>query len=175
MLPRAPRLLWGAMGGFMERYKTGRRGASFARDGGARVALVRESKGPAGVYLHTPGDAGRFFLGVLVDPLREEFAVAGLNVRHRLVEWTVVSIGCLTSSLVHPREVFTALLAMGGVAGFLCGHNHPSGDPEPSAEDVSLTRRLASAGTLMGIEMLDSVVVGTGTDRWVSLKDRGVL
>lgn len=139
------------------------------------MALVREGKGPQGVYLHSPGDAGRFFLGVLDDPLREVFAVAGVNVRHRLVEWTVVSIGCLTSSLVHPREVFTTLLAMGGVAAFVVAHNHPSGDPEPSAEDVSLTRRLASAGTLMGIEMLDSVVVGTGSGRWVSLKDRGVL
>jgi len=74
---------------------------------------------------------------------------------------------------VYPREVFTLLLGMGGVSGFVCAHNHPSGDPEPSAEDIALTRRLATAGVLMGIEMLDHTIVGQG--RYVSLKDRGVL
>jgi len=157
------------------RYRTkGRRGASLVRDGGARVELVRDGPAPKGVILKEPGDAGRYFASVLTDPLREVFVVGGLNVKHRLVDWAVVSIGCLTSSLVHPREVFTLLLGMGGVAGFLCAHNHPSGDPEPSAEDVALTRRLAAAGMLMGIELLDHVVIG-GEGRYVSLKNRGVL
>jgi DNA repair protein RadC len=84
----------------------------------------------------------------------------------------VISVGCLTSSLVHPREVFQEAV-VSRAAGLVLFHNHPSGDPEPSAEDVSLTRRLAAAGTLMGIEVLDHVVLGAG--RFVSLKDRGVL
>jgi DNA repair protein RadC len=81
-------------------------------------------------------------------------------------------VGCLTSSLVHPREVFQEAI-VSRAAAIILFHNHPSGDPEPSAEDLSLTRRLASAGTLLGIEVLDHVVLGAG--RVVSLKDRGVL
>ena len=81
-------------------------------------------------------------------------------------------MGCLTSSLVHPREVFQEAV-VSRAAAIILFHNHPSGDPEPSAEDLSLTRRLCSAGTLMGIEVLDHVVLGAG--RFVSLKDRGVL
>jgi DNA repair protein RadC len=84
----------------------------------------------------------------------------------------VVSVGCLTSSLVHPREVFREAVSA-RAAAILLFHNHPSGDPEPSAEDLSLTRRLASAGSLMGIEVLDHLVLGAG--RFVSLKQRGVL
>jgi DNA repair protein RadC len=60
-------------------------------------------------------------------------------------------------------------------AGLILFHNHPSSDPEPSGEDVALTRRLAAGGTLLGIEVLDHIIVGDGTERWVSLKDRGVL
>jgi len=73
---------------------------------------------------------------------------------------------------VHPREVFQEAI-VSRAAAIILFHNHPSGDPEPSAEDLSLTRRLASAGTLLGIEVLDHVVLGAG--RVVSLKDRGAL
>jgi DNA repair protein RadC len=140
---------------------------------GARVELVHDAPPPLGVFLRDPADSYRFWAPLLVDPMREQFAVAGLNVRHRVVAWGVVSVGCLTSSLVHPREVFTLLLGMGGVAGFVLAHNHPSGDPEPSGEDVALTRRLAAAGVLMGMELLDHTVVGAG--RYVSMKERGML
>lgn len=81
-------------------------------------------------------------------------------------------MGCLTASLVHPREVFREALAA-RAAALVLFHNHPSGDPEPSAEDLSLTRRLVSAGTLLGIEVLDHLVLGAG--RFVSLKERGVV
>jgi DNA repair protein RadC len=75
---------------------------------------------------------------------------------------------------VHPRELFRpAVLA--GAAAIVVTHNHPSGDPEPSAEDLALTRRLVAAGTLLGIELLDHVITGDGTARWLSLKDRGHL
>jgi DNA repair protein RadC len=76
-----------------------------------------------------------------------------------------------TASLVHPREVFQEAIA-GRAAAILVFHNHPSGDPEPSAEDLALTRRLASAGALLGIELLDHLI---RAGRFVSLKDRGVL
>jgi DNA repair protein RadC len=93
-------------------------------------------------------------------------------VRLRLKREAVISVGCLTSSLVHPREVFQEAV-VARAAALILFHNHPSGDPEPSAEDIALTRRLASAGTLMGIEILDHLVLGAG--RFVSLKERGLL
>src|SRR4029077_16254310 len=88
---------------------------------------------------------------------REMFVVALLTIRHRLIGLHTVSVGCLTSSLVHPREVFKPAI-LSGSAALLVAHNHPSGDPEPSAEDVALTRRLSAAGQLLGIEVLDHVI-----------------
>lgn len=111
------------------------------------------------------------------DP-REHFVLMGLTVKHRVIGLHTISVGCLTSSLVHPREVFRPAILMGAAAIVVC-HNHPSGDPEPSAEDLALTRRLTAAGTLLGIEVLDHVILGdeTGTCKWkyVSLKERGAV
>lgn len=123
--------------------------------------------------LAAPADAARMFRGTY-DPLdqREIFKVALLDVRLKVKRIEIISIGCLTSSLVHPREVFLAAIKEQAAAIFLC-HNHPSGDPEPSAEDINLTRRLVQGGALLGIEVIDHVILGK--DRFVSLKDRGVL
>lgn len=136
---------------------------------GARLA----SEGrPAAASFKTAEDAGRFLLPRYGARPVETFGLLALDVRHRLKREVVVSTGCLTSSLVHPREVFQEAV-VARAAALVLFHNHPSGDPEPSAEDLALTRRLAAAGTLMGIEVLDHVILGAG--RFVSLKDRGVL
>ena len=142
---------------------------------GFRIALVREP----GVKLAerprvtTPQEAARVLAQYVGESDREQFVVALLTVRHRLIGLHTVSVGCLTSSLVHPREVFKpALLA--SAAALVVAHNHPSGDPEPSAEDIALTRRLVSAGTLLGIEVLDHVILGED-GRHVSLKERGLV
>jgi DNA repair protein RadC len=136
---------------------------------GARLAS--EGRGEAPV-LATPEGAARYLLPRYGARPVETFGLLALDVRHRLKHESVVSVGCLTSSLVHPREVFREALAA-RAAALVLFHNHPSGDPEPSAEDLSLTRRLASAGSLMGIEVLDHVILGAG--RYVSLKQRGLL
>lgn len=104
---------------------------------------------------------------------REHFLALYLDVRNRVKQAYVVSIGIATSSLVHPREVFRPAILAGAV-GVVLAHNHPSGDPEPSAEDLALTRRLASAGTLLGISVLDHVILGA-PGRHVSLRERGAL
>jgi len=101
----------------------------------------------------------------------ETFGLLALDARRRLRHELVISVGCLTASLVHPREVFQEAIA-GRAAAIIVFHNHPSGDPEPSTEDLALTRRLASAGALLGIELLDHVILGAG--RYLSLRDRGV-
>jgi DNA repair protein RadC len=136
---------------------------------GARLAV--EKRGPAPAF-HTPEDGARYLLPRYSTRPVETFGLLALDVRHRLKHEAVVSVGCLTSSLVHPREVFQEAVTS-RAAALILFHNHPSGDPEPSAEDVALTRRLASAGALMGIEIVDHLVLGAG--RFVSLKQRGVL
>jgi DNA repair protein RadC len=136
---------------------------------GARLASEGRQASPT---FRTPEDSARHLLPRYGARPVETFGLLALDVRHRLRREVVVSVGCLTSSIVHPREVFQQAV-VSRAAAIVLFHNHPSGDPEPSAEDVAITRRLASAGTLMGIEVLDHLVLGAG--RFVSLKQRGVL
>jgi DNA repair protein RadC len=136
---------------------------------GARLASEGRGTAPC---LRTPEDSGRYLLPRYGARPVETFGLLVLDVRHRIKKEAVISVGCLTSSLVHPREVFQEAV-VARAASLVLFHNHPSGDPEPSGEDVALTRRLASAGTLMGIEVLDHLILGAG--RFVSLKQRGVL
>ncbi|MFT5284654.1 MAG: DNA repair protein RadC [Planctomycetota bacterium] len=100
---------------------------------------------------------------------RERFLVLLLDGKHRLRRIEPVSEGTLTTSLVHPREVFKAAIRE-AAAAIIAVHNHPSGDPEPSPEDLEVTRRLRRAGRLVGIPLLDHVVIGKG--RYVSLRER---
>ena len=103
---------------------------------------------------------------------REHFVALLLNARHECMAVETVSIGSLNASIVHPREVFRpAVLA--SAASIICAHNHPSGDPEPSEEDISITRRLAQVGELLGIGLLDHVIIGRRGV--VSLRERGAL
>lgn len=143
-----------------------------------RVSLVRDADvpQPERPEVASPSALGRMLVRseIIPDDGREHFGVVLLDARHRLCGVVEVSVGCLTSSLVHPRNVFAPAL-VGSAAAIAVYHNHPSGDPEPSAEDIALTRRLAAAGTLLGIELLDHVVVGSGSRRFVSLKERGIL
>jgi len=142
---------------------------------GFRIALVREPgvKLAERPQVRVAADAAPLVAQYIGDTDREVFAVALLTVRHRVLGLHTVSVGCLTSSLVHPREVFKpAILA--STAALLLAHNHPSGDPEPSAEDIALTRRLIAGGQLLGIEILDHLILGEA-GRFVSLRERGVL
>jgi len=103
---------------------------------------------------------------------RELFVCLHLDTKHALISWEVVSVGSLTTSIVHPREVFKAAILANASAVVLC-HNHPSGDPTPSAADMELTRRLSKAGDMVGIEVLDHVILAG--ERHVSLKQVGIL
>jgi DNA repair protein RadC len=102
----------------------------------------------------------------------EQFGVVLLDTKHRVLRTTVLSVGTLDASIVHPREVFRAA-ASAGAAALVLFHNHPSGDPTPSEDEVALTKRLVRAGDLMGIPVLDHVIVAE--NRFCSLKDRGDL
>jgi DNA repair protein RadC len=103
---------------------------------------------------------------------KEIFKVILLSTKNRIIEISDISIGSLTSSIVHPREVFS--VAVKRSASSICFiHNHPSGDPEPSNEDIETTRRLMSSGDVLGIKVLDHIVVGDG--RHVSFKECGLI
>ncbi len=106
----------------------------------------------------SPQHVARFVRGVVNGDAREHFVSVLLDGRHRPIAYQVVSIGTATASLVHPREVFQAAIGIGACA-LIVAHNHPSGDPSPSREDRDVTRRLSSAGKLIGIELLDALVV----------------
>ncbi len=136
---------------------------------GARLAC--EGPNPAEAF-RTPQEAARYLLPRYATRPVETFGVLALDVRHRLKRESVISVGCLTSSLVHPREVFQEAVVT-RAAALILFHNHPSGDPEPSGEDLALTRRLSAAGSLLGIEVVDHLILGAG--RFVSLKDRGIV
>jgi DNA repair protein RadC len=101
---------------------------------------------------------------------REQFLVACLDAKHAIIGVNVVSIGSLTLSIVHPREVFKPAILLNSAA-IICVHNHPSGHPEPSAEDRVLTARLRQAGELIGITILDHLILGD--DRTYSFADQG--
>lgn len=107
------------------------------------------------------------------DAAREHFVMVMLDVRKRLIGVHTVALGCLTGCIVHPRDVFrVAILAGSCWVGF--GHNHPSGDAEPSQEDVALTKRLVGVADALGIGVADHIIFGEGM-RWVSLRERGLL
>jgi len=140
-----------------------------------RVQLVHESALAAPrTQIRASADAAALlgqFLGT-VD--REHFVVIMMDRKNRLIGIHTVSIGSLTASVVHPREVFKPAI-LSNAAALICGHNHPSGDPQPSSEDRALTERLVEAGKLLGIEILDHVIVGDGTTAYYSFADQGAL
>jgi DNA repair protein RadC len=171
--------LLGCGGGLV---RLGRDAAPFATVLGARwrrrLAVVRAAlelgRRAAGTPLG-PGEPMRdaaavyaHFRGRLPQCEREQFFVLLLDGRNRLIAELRISEGTLTAALVHPREVFAPAIRLAAAALVLV-HNHPSGDPTPSAEDAALTERLRRAGELLGIRVLDHVVVGQG--RFVSLAE----
>ncbi len=136
-----------------------------------RVTLVRDGRAttPAAPVLTSVG-AADLLRPLFADVDREQFLVCGLDAKHGIIGVNVVSMGSLTLSIVHPREVFKPLILM-NAAAWICAHNHPSGDPTPSQEDRVLTSRLRQGADLLGIGLLDHLIL---TDaRYYSFADQG--
>jgi len=141
----------------------------------AALELGRRMAGEArdaGVPLRGPRDVVAVFSPRLQDAPVEEFHVAILDAQHRLERDVLITRGLLNSSLVHPREVFREAIAERAAAVILV-HNHPSGDPTPSAEDREVTEQLVAAGRLLDIPVHDHIIVGRG--RYVSFAEAGLL
>ncbi len=120
----------------------------------------------------SPEDAAAVLVPLLDGADRERCVAALLDTKHRLLGTTIVSIGSIDHTFMAPREVFRDAL-VGNATALVLAHNHPSGDPEPSADDRAVTARLARAGCLVGVDVLDHLVVAA--PRWVSLARRGAL
>jgi DNA repair protein RadC len=150
--------------------------------GPAKVAQIKASleigrrmatqKWETGQPLRSSEDVYRHFRDHLGGEKRELFYVVLLNNKNRKIREVKISEGSLTASLVHPREVYNPVIR-DSAAAVIFVHNHPSGDPAPSPEDIDLTRRLKEVGDVMGIRVLDHVVIGH--DRFFSFSDKGMI
>lgn len=113
--------------------------------------------------IKSSNDAARILKSILsaepeIEREKEHFWAIGLNIKNQIKYVELVSLGTLTSSLVHPRETFR-MAVMKGIASLIVGHNHPSGDTTPSRDDLTITKRLKEAGEILGINLLDHVIV----------------
>lgn len=112
--------------------------------------------------VRSPEEVLRLVQPLVRDADREHFYCVHLTARNTVLEVTLVSVGTVNASLVHPREVFKRAIAL-SAASIIVAHNHPSGDPAPSADDLDITSRLARAGEVLGIEVLDHVILAEGS------------
>ncbi|UQZ33090.1 hypothetical protein C2I18_05660 [Paenibacillus sp. PK3_47] len=124
------------------------------------------------VTIRSPQDAAEILTEQLRYLQKEHFVCLFLNTKNHVIAQETLSMGSLNASIVHPREVFRAAMKYSSAA-IICAHNHPSGDPTPSPEDISLTSRLAKAGEIVGIDVLDHLIIGDS--RYVSLKEKGYM
>ena len=122
--------------------------------------------------IHGPEDAAAYAMEHLALEKKEHFCVMLLNTKNHVIGWHVISIGSLTASVVHPREVFAPAIVH-HAASIILVHNHPSGDPSPSREDITVTHRLVKAGKLMDIAILDHIIIGSSN--FVSMKEKNLL
>ncbi len=142
----------------------------------ATWTVVRERDQRSPRILSSPEAAALLALDLAraCDDDKEHFFAVLLNAQNHYLMHTEVSVGTQSASLVHPREVLGPAIRE-GAASLILIHNHPSGDPTPSREDLRLTRQLATGATLLDIKLHDHIIVGNGTERWVSLAQRGEL
>ncbi|CAM4032130.1 DNA repair protein RadC [Saccharibacillus endophyticus] len=136
---------------------------------GRRMVASRLSES---VVIRSPRDAAELLTEQLRYLQKEHFVCLFLNTKNVVIAQETLSIGSLNASIVHPREVFRAAIKYSS-ASIVCAHNHPSGDPAPSPEDIAITKRLVESGQIVGIDVLDHIVVGDG--RFVSLKEQGFM
>jgi DNA repair protein RadC len=133
--------------------------------------LARQSKGHKPI-IKCPQDAAELVMAEMSYLDREHFKVINLNTKNEVIVIEAVSVGSLNSSIVHPREVFKQPIKR-SAASLILVHNHPSGDTTPSREDMEITKRLYEAGSLLGIEIIDHLIIGQ--NNYLSMKEKGYI
>ncbi|QUG42233.1 DNA repair protein RadC [Psychrobacillus sp. INOP01] len=122
--------------------------------------------------IRSPKDAATYLMQDMTSLNQEHFVTLFLNVKNQILHKQTIFIGSLNASIVHPREIFREAVKR-SAASIICAHNHPSGNPAPSTEDIDVTKRLYEAGLIMGIELLDHVIIGD--HQFISLKEKGYM
>ena len=136
------------------------------RDSGESVKMTGKKSD-----VKSPADMANIFKMYLDGADREHFVIAMLDRKGNVLGLNTVSVGSISSSVVHPRETFKPAIIM-GASSIILSHNHPSGDTAPSKDDIDITKRLVEAGKILGIEVLDHVIIG---DSYYSFKERGMI
>ena len=138
------------------------------------IRLVKEPSLYSSEPITTPEDVLKVVAKELATYDREVFAVLNLKSNGQVINLNICSMGTLYSSMVSPREVFKSSI-LSNAAAFICLHNHPSGNPEPSDEDIKATKRLMHCGKLLDIRMLDHVIVAAESGRMFSFRNEGII
>ena len=138
-----------------------------------KIMMVRDSSLKVETKrVSTPGQASEILRAYIGDTDREQVVTMILDTKNIIIAINTVSIGSLNASIIHPREIFKpAILA--NAASIIIGHNHPSGDPKPSQQDLEITRRLVDAGNIIGVAVRDHIIIGEGI--WFSFREKGIL
>lgn len=129
-------------------------------------------RGDARYTIRSPEDGAGYVMEEMRVLKQEHFICLFLNTKNQVLHKSTIFIGSLNASIVHPREVFKEAVRR-SAASIICFHNHPSGDPSPSREDVDVTKRLASCGKMLGVDVLDHIIIGDSA--FVSLKQKGLM
>ena len=136
------------------------------------IKLIKEGRPEYITEIKSPSDAVSFFQKRIGSSPQEHFVALFLNARNGLLGWREISRGTLNANLVHPRETYAPAVQL-MAAAIIVAHNHPSGQTEPSREDIEVTKQLKEAGKIIGIVLLDHLIVSE--DNFTSLKEQGML
>ncbi|CEE02180.1 UPF0758 protein [Caldibacillus thermoamylovorans] len=136
---------------------------------GKRIANMKNEER---YVIHSPEDGANYVMEEMRFLTQEHFVCLFLNTKNEVIHKQTIFIGSLNASIVHPRELFKEAFRR-SAASMICLHNHPSGNPEPSREDIEVTRRLVECGRILGVDVLDHIIIGD--KRYVSLKEKGYL
>ncbi len=122
--------------------------------------------------IRSPEDAANFLIPELAPLQQEHFVALYLNVKNQILHKQTIFVGSLNASIVHPREIFRVAIRR-SAAAIIVAHNHPSGNPSPSPEDIDVTKRLIEAGQILGVDLLDHLIIGD--HQFISLKEKGYI
>jgi len=122
--------------------------------------------------IRSPKDAASFLMTDMTSLKQEHFVVLFLNIKNQVLHRQTIFVGSLNASIVHPREIFREAVRR-SAASIVCAHNHPSGNPAPSPEDIAVTKRLMEAGSIVGLELLDHMIIGD--HQFISLNEKGYM
>ena len=124
--------------------------------------ILSQSKWHSEKKITSPQDVADIFIPLLRDELKEKFILVCLNSANKIIKYEIISVGNLNSSVVHPREIFKSAIENSSASVILL-HNHPSGNPEPSREDISITKKIVEAGKLLDIPVFDHLIIAGNT------------